>query len=188
VVTLLESMGLPESVESDAKSVFRILGEAEAAVHGTDLDDTAFHEVGADDAVADVVGAALLVADLDPDRVVTTALSAGGGEVTTAHGTYPVPAPAVVEIAERADWTLRGGPVEAELLTPTGAAVLAHFAEGVDSLPGIRVTASGYGAGDREFEGRANVLRAVVGESGALGRESRRRSPRSAPATSRSFP
>jgi hypothetical protein len=152
--------------------VFRILGEAEAAVHGTDLDDTAFHEVGADDAVADVVGAALLVADLDPDRVVTTPLSAGGGEVTTAHGTYPVPAPAVVEVAERADWTLRGGPVDAELLTPTGAAVLAHFAEGVDALPGIRVTASGYGAGDREFDERANVLRAVLGTGGELPSES----------------
>jgi uncharacterized protein (TIGR00299 family) protein len=172
VVDLVESMDLPEGVESDARSVFRILGEAEAAVHGTDLDDTAFHEVGADDAVADVVGAALLVADLDPDRVVTTPLSAGGGEVTTAHGTYPVPAPAVVEVAERADWTLRGGPVDAELLTPTGAAVLAHFAEGVDALPGIRVTASGYGAGDREFDERANVLRAVLGTGGELPSES----------------
>ena len=171
VIDLVESMGLPDGVEADAKATFRILGEAEATVHGVDLDATTFHEVGADDAVADVVGAALLVADLDPDRIVTTPPSAGGGEVHTAHGTYPVPAPAVVEIAERADWMLRGGPVDAELLTPTGAAVLAHFADGVDSLPGIRVTGSGYGAGDRKFEGRANVLRAVLGDGGELRRE-----------------
>jgi hypothetical protein len=159
-------------VIEDATAVFRILGEAEAAVHGTSLGSTAFHEVGADDAVADVVGAALLLADLDPDRVVTTPLSAGGGEVTTAHGTYPVPAPAVVEVAERADWTLRGGPVEAELLTPTGAAILAHYAEGVDALPGLSVAASGYGAGDRGFPDRANVLRALVGDGGRLPEES----------------
>jgi hypothetical protein len=172
VVELVEGMALPEGVIEDATAVFRILGEAEAAVHGTSLGSTAFHEVGADDAVADVVGAALLLADLDPDRVVTTPLSAGGGEVTTAHGTYPVPAPAVVEVAERADWTLRGGPVEAELLTPTGAAILAHYAEGVDALPGLSVAASGYGAGDRGFPDRANVLRALVGDGGRLPEES----------------
>ncbi|MFB6176429.1 MAG: nickel insertion protein, partial [Halobaculum sp.] len=71
-----------------------------------------------------VVGACLLLDDLDVERVVTTPLAAGGGEATFSHGTYPVPVPAVTEIAERADWSLRGGPVEAELLTPTGAAIL----------------------------------------------------------------
>jgi uncharacterized protein (TIGR00299 family) protein len=171
VIDLVEGMDLPEGVAGDATAVFRILGEAEAAVHGTSLGSTAFHEVGADDAVAEVVGAALLLADLSPDRVVTTPLSAGGGEVATVHGTYPVPAPAVVEVAERADWTLRGGPVEAELLTPTGAAILAHYAEGVDALPGLSVAASGYGAGDRTFPDRANVLRAVVGDGGRLPEE-----------------
>jgi uncharacterized protein (TIGR00299 family) protein len=167
VIDVVEDMDLPESVETDAKTTFGILGEAEAAVHGTDLDATLFHEVGADDAIADVVGTALLIDDLDPDRIVTTPLATGGGEVETSHGTYPVPTPAVVEIAERADWSLRGGPIEAELLTPTGAAILAHAAEGVDTLPALRVGTSGYGAGDYDIPEHPNVLRAILGEGDA---------------------
>ena len=165
VVELVEGMAVPESVRADALATFEILGEAESSVHGTDLDDTHFHEVGADDAVADVVGACLLFDDLDPDRVVTTPLSTGGGEVEFSHGVYPVPTPAVMEVAERADWSLRGGPVDAELLTPTGAAILARFADGVDRLPSLRVADSGYGAGGWTFPDRPNVLRAVVGET-----------------------
>jgi uncharacterized protein (TIGR00299 family) protein len=164
VVGVVEGMDLPASVEADALATFELLGAAEASVHDTDLESTYFHEVGADDAIADVVGAALLVEDLGVERVVTTPLSAGGGEVTMSHGVYPVPPPAVVELAERADWTLGGGPVEAELLTPTGAAVLAHHAEGVDALPPVDVAASGYGAGGYDFAEHPNVLRAVVGE------------------------
>jgi uncharacterized protein (TIGR00299 family) protein len=167
VVEIVESMDLPAGVEADALAVFEVLGEAEASVHGTDLESTHFHEVGADDAIADVVGAALLLDDLAPERVVTTPLATGGGEVEMSHGTYPVPTPAVVEIAERADWSLRGGPVEAELLTPTGAALLAHFAEGVETLPSLRIEASGYGAGGYDFPDHPNVLRAMVGESEA---------------------
>ena len=173
VVALVESMDLPAGVERDALAIFEILGEAEASVHGTGLEDTHFHEVGADDAIADVVGVCLLLDDLGPDRVVTTPLSTGGGEVSTSHGTYPVPAPAVVETAERADWSLRGGPVDRELLTPTGAAILAHVAEGVETLPDLRVTASGYGAGGYDLDPYPNVLRAVVGEGrGGLSRDS----------------
>jgi len=172
VVAVVESLDLPPAVESDALSIFELLGEAEAAVHGTDLAETHFHEVGADDAIADIVGVALLLADLDPDRVVTTPPAAGGGTVETSHGVYPVPTPAVVELAARADWSLRGGPVEAELLTPTGAAVLAHAATGVESLPTLRVEATGYGAGDRTFADHPNALRALVGEAtGDLDRE-----------------
>ncbi|WP_336025256.1 nickel pincer cofactor biosynthesis protein LarC [Halobellus salinisoli] len=164
VVEIVESLGLPSDVESDAKSIFRRLGEAESAVHDTDLESTHFHEVGADDAIADVVGVALLVDDLNVDRVVTTPLSTGDGTQAMAHGEYPVPAPAVVEIAAGADWSLKGGPVDAELLTPTGAAILAHFAEGVDSLPALTVDTAGYGAGGWDFPDRPNVLRAIVGD------------------------
>jgi len=102
-------------------AIFGLLGEAEASVHGEALEEIHFHEVGADDAIADVVGATALLHDLEPERVVTTPLATGGGTVSMSHGEYPVPTPAVVEIAERADWSLRGGPVDAELLTPTGA-------------------------------------------------------------------
>jgi len=171
-VGVVEGMNLPEGVEADATAVFRLLGEAEARVHGTDLEETAFHEVGADDAIADIVGTALLLDDLSVDRVVTTPVAAGGGEVSMSHGVYPVPAPAVTYLAEAADWRLSGGPVESELLTPTGAALLAHFAEGVDSLPAMDVAASGYGAGSKSFADHPNALRAVVGEAaGRLERE-----------------
>ena len=111
VVGIVESMDLPPDVESDALATFRWLGEAEAAVHDTDLESTTFHEVGADDAIADIVGVALLLADLGVARVVTTALATGGGTAGMAHGEYPVPAPAGGERAGDADWSLRGGPV-----------------------------------------------------------------------------
>jgi uncharacterized protein (TIGR00299 family) protein len=172
VIEVVESMALPAAVERDATAIFELLGESEAAVHDTDLETTHFHEVGADDAIADIVGVALLFDSLDVERVVTTPLATGGGEVSMSHGTYPVPTPAVIEIAERADWALRGGPVESELLTPTGAAILAHFADGIERLPTLDVAASGYGAGDHDFPERPNVLRALVGESQAgLARE-----------------
>ena len=170
---IVAEMRLPDAVENEALAIFELLGEAEASVHGTDLSETHFHEVGADDAIADVVGVCLLLDDLDVDRVVTTPLATGGGEVSMSHGTYPVPTPAVVELAERADWELRGGPVEAELLTPTGAAILAHVAEGVDALPSLTVAASGYGAGGYTFDEYPNVLRGIVGEqTGDLSRDS----------------
>ncbi|MEF8827030.1 MAG: nickel pincer cofactor biosynthesis protein LarC [Halapricum sp.] len=172
VVEIVRGLGLPENVEADALAIFEVLAEAEAAVHGTDLESADFHEVGADDAIADVVGACLLLDVLDVERVVTTPLSTGGGSVEMSHGTYPVPVPAVVEIAERADWSLRGGPVEKELLTPTGAAILAHFATGIEALPSIRIESSGYGAGGYDLEGMPNVLRAIVGETeGSLRQE-----------------
>jgi len=172
VRAIVEEMDLPTDVERDALAIFDILGAAEASVHDTTLDEMHFHEVGADDAIADVVGACLLLDDLAVERVVTTPLSAGGGTVAMSHGTYPVPGPAVVEIAQRADWSLSGGPVEAELLTPTGAAILAHVADGVDALPEIAVETSGYGAGGYDFEDRPNVLRAIVGDgSGGLRRD-----------------
>lgn len=164
VVDLVDGMDLPGDVAQDARRIFRLLGAAEAAVHGTALEETAFHEVGADDAIADVVGACLLLDDLGVDRVVTTPLATGGGTVGMSHGSYPVPTPAVVNLASEADWELRGGPVDAELLTPTGAAVLAHHAEGVDSFPPLRVERSGYGAGGYTFDSHPNVLRATVGE------------------------
>jgi uncharacterized protein (TIGR00299 family) protein len=162
---IVEALPIPDAAREDALAIFEVLGEAEAAVHGTDLESTHFHEVGADDAIADVVGAALLLHDLDVDSVVTTPVAAGGGEVGTSHGTYPVPAPAVVEIAERASWEFEHGPVDRELLTPTGAAILAHIAEGRRRLPPLTVTDSGYGAGGYDLGDRPNVLRTVVGEA-----------------------
>jgi len=163
-VALVESMDLSGSVESTALDAFERLGRAEASVHGTDLHETHFHEVGADDAIADIVGAALLLDDLDPHRVVTTPVAAGRGEVAMTHGVYPVPTPATAEIAAQADYAVRGGPVDAELLTPTGAAILGAVAEGVDSVPDLALDGVGYGAGDATFPEHPNVLRVLVGD------------------------
>ena len=172
VVDIVEGMALPGSVRTDALAIIEMLGRAEASVHGTDLDGTHFHEVGADDAIADIVGVCLLLDDLNVERVVTTPLSTGGGSVEMSHGTYPVPTPAVVEIAAQADWSLQGGPIDRELVTPTGAAILARIAEGTESLPPLAVEASGYGAGGWNLDDRPNVLRAMVGDgSGGLRRD-----------------
>jgi len=166
VCSIVEEMGLDSEVEADALAIFELLGEAEASVHGESLEEIHFHEVGADDAIADIVGAVLLVHDLDPDRIVTTPLATGGGTVSMSHGEYPVPTPAVVEIAERADWSLRGGPIDIELLTPTGAAILGHYADGVESLPSIDLDGVGYGAGGYDLDPHPNVLRVLVGDGG----------------------
>jgi pyridinium-3,5-bisthiocarboxylic acid mononucleotide nickel chelatase len=166
VCEIVEGMALEPAVERDALAIFELLGEAEASVHGESLEEIHFHEVGADDAIADVVGAVLLVHDLEPDRIVTTPLATGGGTVGMSHGEYPVPTPAVVEIAQRSDWSLRGGPVDAELLTPTGAAILGQLADGVDSLPSLDLEGSGYGAGGYDLDPHPNVLRALVGDGG----------------------
>ena len=171
VVEIVESLGVPEPVAARAERIFGILAESEAAVHGTDRTEVAFHEIGADDAIADVVGVCLLLESLAPDRIVTTPLAAGSGEREMTHGTYPIPAPAVVEVAARADWELRGGPVEAELLTPTGAAILAAVAEGVETIPAMAVSTVGRGAGSRSLPDRPNVLRALFGQAGGLERE-----------------
>jgi pyridinium-3,5-bisthiocarboxylic acid mononucleotide nickel chelatase len=166
VCDIVDEMGLEADIERDALAIFELLGEAEASVHGESLEEIHFHEVGADDAIADVVGAVALVHDLDPDRIVTTPLATGGGTVSMSHGEYPVPTPAVVEIAAQASWSLRGGPVDAELLTPTGAAILGHLADGVDSLPALDLDGSGYGAGGYDLDPHPNVLRVLAGDSG----------------------
>ncbi len=172
VVDIVDGLDLPAPVEDDALAIFERLGESEASIHDTTVSETYFHEVGADDAIADVVGTCLLLANLDVNSVVTGPVAAGNGEVETSHGTYPVPTPAVIELAAGADWTLESGPVDGELLTPTGAAILAEVATGVGSLPAMTVEASGYGAGSRDVEGRPNVLRATVGDhTGSLARE-----------------
>ncbi len=173
VLEILESIPLSESVRETARGAFRRLGEAEAAVHGRSLEAIQFHEVGADDAIADIVGAALLFEELALERIVTTPLSVGGGDCEMSHGTYPVPGPAVLEIAEDAEWSISGGPVAAELLTPTGAALMAQVAEGLETLPALSVETVGYGAGTASFENRPNVLRATLGDgSRRLARDS----------------
>lgn len=164
-MSIVDDMDLPQAVTTDAKAIFTLLGEAEATVHGTDLADTHFHEVGADDAIADIVGAALLMNDLTPDHIYTTPVATGQGEISMSHGQYPIPPPAVMYLAEMADWEIYGGSLETELLTPTGAAILAHYATGVSEIPNMRIEQAGFGAGSKSFTDRPNVLRAIMGST-----------------------
>lgn len=172
VRAIINELAIPEAARNNALAAYTLLAEAESAVHGTEIEETHFHEVGADDAIADIVGVALLLHELDPDEIVVGPLSTGSGEVRTSHGTYPIPPPAVTEILIRSELTVRSGPVDGELLTPTGAAILGAMATPLETLPPMGVDAVGYGVGDQEFPTRPNVIRALIGtQKGQLTRE-----------------
>jgi uncharacterized protein (TIGR00299 family) protein len=144
-----------------ALAVFGALAEAEGRVHGVPAEQVEFHEVGALDAIVDVVGVALGVTHLGVDAIYSSPLPLGRGRVQAAHGPLPVPAPAVVELLHGRAVRLEDGTVE--LVTPTGAAIVAALAR-PDPPPALRTTAVGYGAGDRVLDDRPNLLRIIVGE------------------------
>ena len=156
---------LPDPLRSSAVAVFGALARAEAAVHGVAEEDVHFHEVGALDAIADVVGVCAGVAALRLDRLVASPIALGGGRARTAHGTIPIPGPAVLALLEAAGAPGRGGPDEEELATPTGVALATTLATGFGPMPTLRPTATGTGAGTRDPAGRPNVVRLVVGEA-----------------------
>jgi hypothetical protein len=164
VLDVINSSGINASTSLNARAIFDIIACAESEVHDIPLEDLTFHEVGAADALADVVGACTAMALLNPDRIHVTPICVGGGIVETQHGKFPVPAPATSEILSRFHLVYKGGPVEGELLTPTGAAILSHFAHSSDTfLLQIKAEKVGYGAGSRDYA-HPNVLRASLGE------------------------
>jgi uncharacterized protein (TIGR00299 family) protein len=158
---LLQSADLDEAVRTLAGATFERLAVAEATVHGSDPLDVSFHEVGALDAIADVVGVCAGFAHLGSSDVVVSPVAVGSGSIQGAHGTMPVPPPAVAEL-------LRGvpsyaGPGSAEACTPTGAALLTTLATAYGPQPPMTVETIGVGAGGRDPETHANVLRLFVG-------------------------
>jgi uncharacterized protein (TIGR00299 family) protein len=148
-----------------ATKIFEALGAAEAKVHDTSIDEVHFHEVGAVDAMVDIVCAAVGAEALGVDEIVCSPLNVGGGTVECAHGTFPVPAPATVELLKDAPVYSSG--LQAELVTPTGAAIVKTLATRFAEFPRMRIEKSGYGAGSRDFPGHPNVLRLTVGEASA---------------------
>ena len=160
--TLDEADGLPERARRRAQLVFSRLAAAEGRLHGLPPEEVHFHEVGGLDALVDVVGTCLALETLDIGSVFASPVALGSGTVKTAHGLLPVPAPAVVELLKEAP--VHGTPDRAELTTPTGAALLAGLAEGFGPAPAMIVTASGYGAGTLELDGRPNLLQVVIGD------------------------
>jgi pyridinium-3,5-bisthiocarboxylic acid mononucleotide nickel chelatase len=167
IVDLVKAAKLPLKVEASALDIFLKMAEAEAAVHGQpDIEKLHFHEVGQSDALADVIGSSAAIHSLDCNSVYCTPINVGSGTIECAHGTLPVPAPATLEILRRGKLYFRGGNVNKELLTPTGAAILSHFAKSVEAFPQGRAIAAGYGAGDAELQG-PNVLQGVLLEPDA---------------------
>lgn len=163
VLAIFEAADLPEAVRRRAADVFTALAEAEAAVHGADIQSVHFHEVGAADALIDVAGVCLGLHDLGVEAVYASAIPLGRGSVRAAHGVIPVPAPATARL-------LAGVPVEmpdihAELATPTGAALLVRLVERWGHCPPFHVEAQGIGAGRRDLAEQPNVLRIFLGES-----------------------
>lgn len=159
---LIAESALPEAVKEQATAVFQRLGEAEARVHACDVEQIHFHEVGAVDSIVDIVGSVLALHLLGVEKVVCSPLPTGRGFIRVAHGVMPLPAPATMEL-------LRGLPtvpseIEAELVTPTGAALMATLATQWGPMPPMRVSAIGYGAGKKEFA-IPNLLRVCIGES-----------------------
>jgi uncharacterized protein (TIGR00299 family) protein len=166
---LIAGAKLASGARDLATDIFEALGEAEAKIHNTDIEKVHFHEVGAVDAIVDIVCAAVGAESLKIDRWLASALNVGGGVVECAHGVFPVPAPATLEL-------LRGAPLyssglNAELVTPTGAAIVHSLVDNFSAFPPMRIGATGYGAGTRDFHNFANVLRLVVGESVETGKK-----------------
>ncbi len=159
---IVVASGLPERVKERALAVFRKLAEAEAAVHGTSVEQIHFHEVGALDSIADVVGAAVGLEELGVEKIWASPVAVGQGFVQSAHGRLPVPAPATVRLL--GDFEIRLARVNAELTTPTGAAILAALAEPAPELLSFRLRRVGFGAGGRDLADRPNVLRLFIGE------------------------
>ncbi len=160
IVSLLQAATLVARVRERAIAVFRCLAEAEAVVHGSTLEEVHFHEVGAIDAIVDIVGAALAVETLGIETLYASALPLSSGHVKTAHGLLPVPAPATLEILRRVAAPWRPCPVEGEMVTPTGAAILATLAR--FETPAIRIERVGYGFGHKTFPW-PNCLRLCLG-------------------------
>ena len=164
LVDLIKEAKLPSKVEANALDIFLKLAEAEASVHGVDdLEKLHFHEVGQSDALADVIGSSAAIHSLGCDYVYCTPINVGSGTMECVHGTLPVPAPATLELLRKGKFYFRGGNEQKELLTPTGAAILSHFARPVETFPQGRVISIGYGAGDTELSG-PNVLQGVISE------------------------
>jgi uncharacterized protein (TIGR00299 family) protein len=169
ILDILEKAKLSTAVKGSASAIFRKLGEAEAAVHDVPLEKLHFHEVGAIDAIVDVVGACVGFAALGIEKFACSPLNVGGGTAKMAHGVLPVPAPATARLLLGKPTYSNG--VQKELVTPTGAAIVATLCETFGPQPSMSVSAIGYGAGTADLEGQPNVVRLMVGDaaSGVVG-------------------
>lgn len=159
---IIEGLKLSRKVKADVLAVYSLIAEAESHAHGVPVTDIHFHEVGTMDAIADITAVCLLMDKIAPQQVVASPVHVGNGHVRCAHGILPVPAPATAFILR--DVPIYGGGVKGELCTPTGAALLKHFATRFGDMPVMKTKAIGYGMGKKDFEA-ANCVRALLGET-----------------------
>ncbi len=165
ILQILEKSSLPANVKKQSSAIFQKLGEAEASVHDVPLEKIHFHEVGAADAIVDIVGACIGFAALGIDSFACSPLNVGGGTAKMAHGVLPVPAPATARLLLGKPTYSNG--VLKELVTPTGAAIVATLCTDFGPQPPMSVSAIGYGAGSSNLESQPNVLRLMIGEAAA---------------------
>jgi pyridinium-3,5-bisthiocarboxylic acid mononucleotide nickel chelatase len=166
IVSLVEASSLTVDVKKRALAVFLRLAEVEAAVHGVDVEEVHFHEVGAADALADVVGSVAGLQELNTEALLVSSINVGSGHVRCAHGLLAVPAPATRGLLS--GWTCHVAGPRRELTTPTGAALVTTLGFQIDAPPELRVDRTGCGAGGSDPAGWPNVLRLVVGEAPRL--------------------
>ncbi len=169
ILEILEKSKLAAGVRERAGAIFRKLGEAEARVHDVSLEKIHFHEVGAVDAIVDIVGACIGFHALGIEKFACSALNVGGGTAKMAHGDLPVPAPATANLLQGKPTYSNG--VQKELVTPTGAAIVATLCDVFGPQPAMSVSAIGYGAGTADLEGQPNVVRIMVGEEVGVRKE-----------------
>src|SRR5579859_1782275 len=167
ILEILQKSKLSPKVRERAAAIFQKLGEAEASVHDVPIEKIHFHEVGAVDAIVDIVGACIGFEALGIDQFACSPLNVGGGTAKMAHGILPVPAPATAKLLQGKPTYSNG--VQKELVTPTGAAIVATLCASFGPQPAMSVNAIGYGAGTADLEGQPNVVRIMVGEEVAAG-------------------
>jgi uncharacterized protein (TIGR00299 family) protein len=160
---IIQAADISQSAKDRAIKIFEALGTAEAKVHNSDIEEIHFHEVGAIDAIVDIVCASVGAEALGVDEWVCSPLNVGGGTVVCAHGAFPIPAPATLELLKHAP--VYSGEIQKELVTPTGAAIVSVLASRFSHFPAMKTKKTGYGAGTRNFKNSPNVLRISVGET-----------------------
>ena len=159
---IIRESELSDKVKTMSMDIFRLVAKAEAKIHGKPLEKVHFHEVGAIDSIVDIVGAAICIDCLSPGRIIASPVEMGGGFVNCAHGRFPVPAPATLEIMQGKPMKL--GAVPFETATPTGVAILAALVDEFTATPSFTIVKTGYGIGHRDTE-IPNVLRVCIGET-----------------------
>lgn len=158
---IINKSKLDKDVKKDSIEIFTKLARAEVTIHNTSIEKVHFHEIGAIDSIVDIIGAVLCFHKINPEVVLSSPINVGSGTVKTKHGILPIPAPATAELLKGVP--IYSGDVRTELCTPTGAAIISHYADRFTKLPDIIVDKIGYGAGEKDLENTPNILRLFLG-------------------------